>query len=133
MLKSAGPVLLLLLAAVIFAGCQKAAQDAPAASAAPPPEASVSGTGPTADATEPANLPTAASIPDEYGSRGQLMATVDSQEDAQRLADLYGITLVDFRYRIAVFRTDENPRDVIRRGEEQGWPPLSLNHTGSLA
>lgn len=116
MLKPTGSaVLLLFLAAVIFAGCQKAAPKVPAPSTTAPIQAS--------------DLPTETTARD---STGQLMATVDTLEEAQALAELYGIELVDFSYQIAVFRTDEDPRDVIRRGEEQGWPPLSLNSTGTI-
>ena len=60
---------------------------------------------------------------------GQLMGFAESQEDAEALAELYGIELVDFGYQIALFRTQENPREVIRRGRENGWPELSINHT----
>ena len=60
---------------------------------------------------------------------GQLMAMAQTLEDAQALAELYGIELVDFSYQIAMFRTQENPWEVIRRGQENGWPELSINYT----
>ena len=60
---------------------------------------------------------------------GQLMAMAQSLEEAQTLAELYGIELVDFSYQIALFRTQENPREVIRRGQQNGWPELSINYT----
>lgn len=58
---------------------------------------------------------------------GQLMCMVDTLEEAQKIAELYGITLVEHDYGIAVFYTEENPREVIIRGRENGWPELSLN------
>ncbi|MBQ3193727.1 MAG: hypothetical protein IJB59_09195 [Oscillospiraceae bacterium] len=56
-----------------------------------------------------------------------LAATVESREEAEELARLYGITLVDYSYGVATFDTREDPQAVIARGREQGWPELSLN------
>lgn len=57
-----------------------------------------------------------------------LICSADSEEEAMELAGLYGIELVSFHDGIAGFYTEENPKDVIARGEENGWPKLSLNH-----
>jgi len=62
----------------------------------------------------------------------QLLGVAESREEAESLAELYGITLVNFNYRFASFYTEEDPYEVIRRGEENGWPPLSLNRTLNL-
>ena len=45
----------------------------------------------------------------------------------EEIAEVYGITLVRYDTRLATFYTQEDPLEVIRRGEEQGWPQLSLN------
>lgn len=69
---------------------------------------------------------------DENGLRevyedGQLMCEAESRREAEEIAELYGITLVEFLGNVAVFYTEENPDDVIRRGQENDWPELSLN------
>lgn len=108
---------LLLLAAGILAGCRsgKPAETAPAETkpvetAAPETSASVE------------------TLPDAVSQEGQLVAAAQSQEEAQSIAELYGIRLVDWGYGVAKFYTDEDPREVIRRGQENGWPELDLNH-----
>ena len=105
--------LLLLLAAGTFAGCRKhtpreGAQTVPA--------------GTLGQETSAQTLPCA------VDPQGQLMASAQTQEEAQSIADLYGITLVDWGYGVATYRTDEDPREVIRRGQENAWPELSLNY-----
>jgi len=57
-----------------------------------------------------------------------LIASVDSQEAAEALAEQYGITLVSYEYGIATFFTEEDPQAVIARGIQNGWTELSLNH-----
>lgn len=56
-----------------------------------------------------------------------LMALVDTQEEAQEIAELYGITLVSYENGVAVYQTDEDPFQVIARGDENGYPQLSIN------
>ena len=62
----------------------------------------------------------------------QLLCLTQTQKEAQEIAALYGIELVCWYDGLATFRTDEDPREVIRRGEEQGWKALELNHTVQL-
>ena len=62
-----------------------------------------------------------------YSQEKPLIASADSREEAEELAELYGITLVDFSYGIASFYTEEDPYAVIQRGEKNGWKPLSIN------
>ena len=62
-----------------------------------------------------------------YSEEEPLMATVSSREEAEELAELYGITLVNYGYQLATFHTDEDPREVIAKGEKNGWPELTLN------
>lgn len=96
---------LVVLAAVLLAGCRRSA-----------PAQTV----PAADST----------IADNISPRAQLMCAAESREEAQALAEQYGIALVDYRNGLATFYTEEDPRDVIRRGKDNGWQELSLNHTG---
>ena len=57
---------------------------------------------------------------------------VDSEEAAQEIADLYGITLVSVNYGLAKFTTDRDPKAVIAEGKANGWPELSLNRVYHL-
>lgn len=57
-----------------------------------------------------------------------LVALAETREEAQSIAELYGIELADWGYGVATYRTEEDPREVIRRGQENGWPELSLNY-----
>ena len=64
----------------------------------------------------------------DYEEGKELLATVGTLEDAERLEELYGIELVEFGDGLAVFHTEENPAEVVRRGEQNGWPALEVNH-----
>lgn len=57
----------------------------------------------------------------------ELLCLVDSKEEAQKIADEYGITLVTCSYGVATFHTDEDPHTVIDRGLKAGYTELSLN------
>lgn len=56
-----------------------------------------------------------------------LIAQADTLEDAQAIADQYGITLVEYDLGVATFYTEEDPQTVIDRGIRNGWPVLELN------
>ena len=105
--------LLLLLAAGAFAGCRKRAVQAE----------------PAVPAETIRQETTAQAVPGTVDPQGQLIAAAQTREEARAIADQYGITLVDWGYGVAKFHTDEDPREVIRRGQENGWPELSLNRT----
>ncbi|MEZ3505609.1 MAG: hypothetical protein K1W10_01355 [Lachnospiraceae bacterium] len=57
-----------------------------------------------------------------------LMALTETQEQAQKIAELYGIKMVSFEDGIAVYDTDQDPYDVIAEGEKKGYPILSINY-----
>ena len=76
-----------------------------------------------------ATLPTGAL--EVYGE-AQLLGAAASLEEAENLAELYGIKLVKFKNGLGRFHTGEDPKEVIRRGKENGWPELTLNHTAKL-
>ncbi len=63
----------------------------------------------------------------EIAEGRELFCLADSAEEAKRIAELYGIELVEFSYGVATFHTDEPLNDVIRRGRENGWPLLERN------
>lgn len=56
-----------------------------------------------------------------------LMAVVDTEEEAREIAELYGITFASYDNGVATYQTDEDPFQVITRGQENGYPQLSLN------
>lgn len=113
-------VLLCLLAAAAFGGCRKSvpAQTVPVTPA--PVETTPIETG-TVPPTQPSHGET------EPVTGGQLIATVETREEAEELAELYGIELVRYAYKIAEYHTEEDPGVVIRRGIDNGWPRLERN------
>ena len=63
----------------------------------------------------------------EIAQGAELLMLADSRGEAERVATLYGIELVEYSYGVATFHTEENPQTVINRGIENGWPRLDLN------
>ncbi len=72
--------------------------------------------------------PSTVEQPQNYAEGKELLALAETEEESKQLADLYGIELVEFGSGLAVFHTEENPADVVRRGEENGWPALEVNY-----
>lgn len=62
----------------------------------------------------------------------ELVATADSQEEAQQIAEMYGITLVKYEYGAATYTTTDDPQAVIAYGKAKGYPSLSINNSGSI-
>lgn len=106
--------LMLLLAAAVLTGCAHRA------------------------AVETTTVSTETTVPEQtqptqdLQTEGQLMAKAPTREEAQALAEQYGITLLRWHHGIAVFYTEEDPAAVIRRGQEKGWQALSVNHAMGL-
>lgn len=74
-------------------------------------------------------------IPDyQVGEQGktELIAMVQTEQEAKEVAEQYGITFVSFDTGVAVFETDEDPMEVISRGEKNGYVPLSLNYIRTI-
>lgn len=59
--------------------------------------------------------------------KGNLIAWADDRAQAEEIAALYEIELISYSDFIALFHTDEEPNDVIKRGKANGWPELSRN------
>ncbi len=57
----------------------------------------------------------------------ELIALTDNKEEAEKLAKLYEIELVDYSYGVASFHTKEDPHAVIERGRKNGYKLLDLN------
>lgn len=79
-----------------------------------------------------AQLQPSGTFPMDYNREEPLLFLADSLEEAQAVGAQYGITLLSYDFGLAVYGTQENPMEVIRRGREQGWPELSLNITQDL-
>lgn len=58
-----------------------------------------------------------------------LMSEAETEEEAKEIAEQYGIEFVSFENGFALYHTEEDPFEVIARGEENGYPPLSVNFT----
>ena len=63
----------------------------------------------------------------------ELLAQVETEEEAEALAEQYGITLVRFRNGIATYHCEGNPIEVIQLGHENGWTLLVLNRVTTLS
>lgn len=59
----------------------------------------------------------------------QLIASVETLQEAELIAKLYGITLVKYNLKVATYHTDQDPQLLIQLGEEKGYPTLSLNYS----
>lgn len=57
----------------------------------------------------------------------QLTALADNLEEAQEIADLYGIELDSYSYGVAAYSTDKDISELLRLGEENDYPTLSPN------
>ena len=64
---------------------------------------------------------------------GTLICAAETEEEAKQIGELYGIELIKFGHGMALYSTEEDLQAVIRRGKEQGWPELSINHTATTA
>lgn len=60
-------------------------------------------------------------------AENSLMCEADTEEDAREIAEQYDIEFVSFENGIALYRTEENPFEVIVRGQQNDYPQLSVN------
>ena len=63
------------------------------------------------------------------GEKVSMIALADTKEEAERIAGLYGIELVNFSYGVAEYETTKNPQELIALGEKNNYPALSANNT----
>lgn len=56
-----------------------------------------------------------------------LMSEAETEEEAREIAEQYGIEFISFENGIALYHTEEDPFEVIARGQENGYPQLSVN------
>lgn len=76
------------------------------------------------DETDP---PADSSEGSELGTT-ELIALADTLEEAEKIAELYGIELSAYSYGVATYTTDKNVQELFDLGEEKGYPALSPNH-----
>lgn len=62
----------------------------------------------------------------------ELTAFADTEEEAQRIAELYQIELQSFSEGVAAYTTDKDPNVLIAMGQEQGYPLLYENNIKQL-
>ena len=60
-------------------------------------------------------------------STWQLISNAESQEEAEEIAQMYQVTLLEYKDGVALYETKEDPTKVIQRGEEQGYPQMWIN------
>lgn len=68
----------------------------------------------------------------EISKEQPLMALTDSEESAREIAEQYGITFLSFEEGIAFYDTEEELAQVVRRGEENGYPAVYINYAREL-
>lgn len=61
-----------------------------------------------------------------------LVAMAETLEEAENIADLYGITLVSYENKVAVYTTDKELQELIRLGEEKGYPAIGINNSHTI-
>lgn len=63
------------------------------------------------------------------GEKVSMIALADTKEEAKKIAELYGIELVNFSYGVAEYETTKDPQELIALGEKNNYPTLSTNNT----
>lgn len=58
-----------------------------------------------------------------------LMSEAETEEAAREIAEQYGIEFISFENGLALYHTEDDPFEVIARGQENGFPQLSINFT----
>lgn len=59
----------------------------------------------------------------------ELIALAENQQEAEKIAELYGIELSSFSDGVAVYITDKDPQELTELGEINGYPALSVNNS----
>lgn len=63
------------------------------------------------------------------GEKVSMIALADTKEEAKKIAELYGIELVNYSYGVAEYETTKDPQELIALGEKNNYPALSTNNT----
>lgn len=62
----------------------------------------------------------------------ELTALVDTREEAENIAALYGIELSSYSYGVATYTTDKNLKELMELGLENDYPELTPNYEQEL-
>lgn len=62
----------------------------------------------------------------------QLTCLADSQQEAEQIAQSYGIEFVSFEYGVAVFLSDKPYPELVAYGEENGLKQLSVDYEQTI-
>lgn len=68
----------------------------------------------------------------ESDGKTKLTALAEDLEEAEKIADLYGIELDSYSYGVAVYLTDKDVQELISMGEENDYPTLAPSHKDRL-
>ena len=58
----------------------------------------------------------------------QLVCMTDTNEEAEKIAADYGIELLSYAEKVAVFQTDKSYAEILEIGKDKGLPGLSPNN-----
>ena len=115
----------LMLTVFLLAACESGKKDAGNEAEATPPAKEVEK---DMNALSDNIVPGVENVATDIPAGEELYAVVSNEEDAQAIADQYGIELVEYAQGVATYHTEEDPGTVVRRGRENGWHPLAVNH-----
>lgn len=57
----------------------------------------------------------------------KVIAIAETKEEAKKIAELYGMELVEYSYKIATYMTQKEPVELMKWGKEQGYPTIAVN------
>lgn len=69
---------------------------------------------------------------DDAPAAAELVALADTLEEAEEIAELYGIELSTYSYGVATYTTDKNTAELMELGEKNGYPALTPNYENEL-
>lgn len=71
--------------------------------------------------------------PESEGSTTtELTALADTREEAEEIAELYGIELSSYSYGVATYTTNKNLQELMELGTENNYPALTPNYEQEL-
>lgn len=62
----------------------------------------------------------------------EVIALADTREEAEEIAELYGIELSTYSYGVATYTTDKNLQELMDLGAENDYPTLTPNYEVEL-
>ena len=62
----------------------------------------------------------------------ELTALADTREEAEKIAELYGIELSSYSYGVATYTTEKSLKELMNLGLENNYPELTPNYEQEL-